>query len=112
MAEKSLESRVVAIEGDVAHIKEDIKDMKIDIRNMQAQVKAINDGLAVIQREVGVLTATIPHLATKAELQALEAHIIKWFVGTAVAIAALVFGIARFVALPVASATGIGGSAG
>lgn len=110
MAEKSLESRV--LERDVAHIKEDIKDMKMDMRNMQAQIKATNDGLAALQVEVGVLTATIPHLATKAELQAMEVHIIRWFVGTAVAIAALAFGIARFVALPVASATGIGGSAG
>lgn len=116
MAEKSLETRVAILESDVAHIKEDIKDIKLDVRSIQGELKAANDGIAFLQKEVAVLgtavkqlatkeevgaiAATIPHLATKAELQAMETNIIRWFVGTAVAIAALVFGIARFVALP------------
>lgn len=45
--------------------------------------------------------ATLPHLATKADLSSLESTLIKWFVGTAIAAvglaAAISFGVARFV---------------
>ena len=41
------------------------------------------------------LSAVIPHLATKADVSALETSIIKWFVGTVIASAALTFGIVK-----------------
>ena len=41
--------------------------------------------------------AIIPHLATKADVAAVEAAIIKWIVATVLASAALTFTIAKFV---------------
>jgi hypothetical protein len=93
---------------------------------MQGELKAANDGIAVLQKdgavigtavkqlatkeEVGAIAATIPHLATKAQLQAMETNIIRWFVGTALAIGALAFAIARFVEVPARSPTAAGAS--
>lgn len=108
MAEKSLESRVAVLESDVAHIKQDTKDIKLDMRSMRGEIKAANDGIAALQKDVGVIgatvthlaTTTVTHLATKAELKSMEANMIRWFVGTAIAIGALAFTIARFVDAP------------
>ena len=41
--------------------------------------------------------AIIPHLATKADVAAVETVIIKWIVATVLASAALAFTIAKFV---------------
>lgn len=62
-----------------------------------------------IRTDVSGLKTMMPHLATKADLAevkgslkadiaALESSLIKWIVGTALAVAALAFAIARFVA--------------
>lgn len=103
-----MESRIARLESDVGHIKADIVDIKLDIRKLDGKIDAANENIALLQKDVGVLVATVANMAktadsqfaTKAELKAMETHIIRWFVGTAIALAALAFTIARFVELP------------
>ena len=47
--------------------------------------------------QVSAILAIIPHLATKADVVAVETTIIKWIVATVLTSAALTFTIAKFV---------------
>ena len=47
--------------------------------------------------QVSAILAMIPHLATKADVSALETAIIKWIIATVSGTAGLVFTIAKFV---------------
>lgn len=60
--------------------------------------------VAGTREDVSAIKATLPHLATKAdvnevkgEINALETRIIRWIVGTTIAAAAVAFTIAKFV---------------
>jgi hypothetical protein len=60
--------------------------------------------VSVIKTEVAGITAVLPHLATKADVSLVRAEIsdaktsmIQWTVSTVIAVAALVFTIAKFV---------------
>lgn len=60
--------------------------------------------LSETREDVSAIKATLPHLATKADIHAvrsdmsaLEARIIRWIVGTTLAAASLAFTIAKFV---------------
>jgi len=46
---------------------------------------------------VSALEATVPHLATKADLHALATKIIRWLVGTLIGAVSVAFTIAKFV---------------
>jgi hypothetical protein len=84
-----VEARIARLESDIGHVKTDVSELRGDM-------KAANDSLAAIK-------ATIPHLATRADLNevagrmaTMETKLIRWFVGTALAIGALAFSIAKF----------------
>jgi len=60
--------------------------------------------VAQTREDVSAIKATLPHLATKADveevksdLSATETKIIRWLVGTMIAIASVAFTIAKFV---------------
>ena len=67
--------------------------------------------LAETREDVSAIRATLPHLATKADvaatkadinevradISALETRIIRWIVGTTIAVASVAFAIAKFV---------------
>jgi hypothetical protein len=63
------------------------------------------EGLVAQTREdVSAMKATLPHLATKADVKelkadisAMEARSIRWFVGTSIAVASVAFAAAKFV---------------
>lgn len=55
-----------------------------DVRERLARIETKADGIA-------------EHGATKAQIEGLRADLIKWFVGTAVALSATAFAIARFI---------------
>ncbi len=57
----------------------------------------MTDELGALKTEMSGLSAQLPHLATKGDIGHLEASIIRWLVGTAIAIAGLSFAIAKFV---------------
>jgi len=70
---------------------------------------SLEKDVSVIKTDVGAIIALIPHLATKADVAQLPymatradvsdaiTSIIKWIVGTTIAVAALAFTIAKFV---------------
>jgi hypothetical protein len=43
------------------------------------------------------MSATLPHLATKADISSLETRIIRWIVATTITVASAAFAIAKFV---------------
>jgi hypothetical protein len=47
--------------------------------------------------DVSAIKATVPHLATKADINALETRIIRWIVATMIAAVSVAFTIAKFV---------------
>ena len=65
--------------------------------------------VSAIKTDVGAIIALIPHLATKADVALIPymatkadvsdaiTSIVKWIVGTTIAVAALAFSIAKFV---------------
>ena len=69
--------------GDVEDILKRLGNVETHVSELRAQVSAI----------LGI----IPHLATKADVAAVETTIIKWIVATVLASAALAFTIAKFV---------------
>ncbi|MEJ1961551.1 MAG: hypothetical protein WDO56_08415 [Gammaproteobacteria bacterium] len=104
----SMETRISKLESVVAQIKDVTDDVRLDVRNAQGDIKAANGAIATLKTEVDLIGASLPHLENNAylsnagsalvdEIGAVETRIIRWFVFTAVAIAALTFSIAKFV---------------
>jgi hypothetical protein len=95
--------------------KADVEAVKTEVAGIEAQLphlatKAAVDGIAAqlphlaTKAVVDGIAAQLPHLATKADVLAIKADIsdwktsiIQWMVGTSIAMAALVFTIAKFV---------------
>jgi hypothetical protein len=63
---------------------ERLEDAQLEIRERLARLEARLEGVST-------------QMATKADLAALEATLLKWFVATAVALASLAFAAARFI---------------
>jgi hypothetical protein len=57
----------------------------------------VESSVASIRAEVSGLSATALDLATKNDVSNLESSLVKWIVGTLLAVAVLTFTIARFV---------------
>jgi hypothetical protein len=57
----------------------------------------VESSVAEIRGDVREIKAVLPHLATKADLNALETRQIKWLIGTVITCTALAFSIAKFV---------------
>ena len=107
--------RLGLLEGDVSVIKTEVAGMAAQFPNLatKADVEAVKTEVAGIEAQlphlatkaaVDGIAAQLPHLATKADVLAIKADIsdwktsiIQWMVGTSIAMAALVFTIAKFV---------------
>lgn len=74
-----MEPRVVHLEQSVEEFQKDLR--LLDVR--LAKVETLADGIA-------------KNMATKADISQLEATLLKWFVGTAIALAGLGFAAAKF----------------
>jgi hypothetical protein len=57
----------------------------------------VENSVSEIRAQVSGLAATAAHLATKTDVSHVESSLIKWLVGTLLAVAVLTFTIARFV---------------
>lgn len=77
--------RLGSLEKDVSVIKTDV-----------GAIIALIPHLAT-KADVGEIKSVIPHLATKADVSDAVTSVIKWIVGTTIAVAALTFSIAKFV---------------
>jgi hypothetical protein len=68
-----------------------------DMDDVLQRLGAVESSLSALRIEVSGITATVPHLATKADLSAMETKIIKWIIATVIATAGVAFSIAKFV---------------
>ena len=84
--------RLGTVESAVFEVREQVNGIAATIPHL-----ATKADLSEIREEVSGIAAVIPHLATKADVRAVETSIIKWLVPTAIAIAGLAFSIAKFV---------------
>lgn len=77
------------------------------VDDIPQRLSALESLVSIVRADVSAIKATIVHLATKAELADLRADIhslflsheirmIRWFVGTAIALVAAVFSIVRY----------------
>ena len=57
----------------------------------------VETDVSQVKSQVSAILAIIPHLATKADVSALETAIFKWIIATVLGTAGLVFTIAKFV---------------
>ena len=109
--ETPVEARIAKLESDVGYVKDVLDDIKLN-------VKAANDSIAALQVDVGGIKATLPHLATKADLKetegslnarinsvegslsaklnAMETKILRWIIGTVIGMSTLAFSVAKF----------------
>jgi len=60
------------------------------VRRHVLAAEAMTSELHELDRRVARLEGASPHLATKADLQALEATMIKWLVGVGIALLAVI----------------------
>lgn len=51
---------------------------------------------ATERERLSAIEAVLPHLATKADVERMQANVIKWQIGIAIAIIGAVFAIVRF----------------
>ena len=72
--------RVGRIEADVSHLKGDVSQLKVDVSQLKGDVSQLKVDVAGIQ-------ATLPHLATKADLATMESRLIRWIAGSWIAMA-------------------------
>jgi gas vesicle protein len=83
-----------SISGVKSELTASISGVKSELT---ASISGVKSELSEVKSEVSRIGGIIPHLATAASVSALEARIIKWFVGTAIALTAMAFSIAKFV---------------
>jgi hypothetical protein len=68
-----------------------------DVEDILKRLGNVETHVSELRPQVSAILAIIPHLATKADLAAVETAIIKWIVATVLTSAALAFTIAKFV---------------
>jgi hypothetical protein len=104
--ENPMEARVARIESDVASIQNGLARIELDIRKLRDGQVAANDAIAQVNVAVAVVDGKVNTLGAKvdaldakvdAKINALEAKMIKWMIGTVIAGGSLAFSFARFV---------------
>jgi len=68
-----------------------------NVEDILKRLGNVETDVSRVKSQVGAILAIIPHLATKADVSALEIAIIKWIIATVLGTAGLVFTIAKFV---------------
>jgi septal ring factor EnvC (AmiA/AmiB activator) len=119
-AKAELSSRITAeVEGlrketkaEFAKVREEIGAVRQEIGAVRQEVGAVRQEIGAVREEVQGIKATLPHLATtaelnrlvlglKAEMQAqwhrMETQMIRWFIFTSLGAASLAFTIAKVV---------------
>ena len=61
------------------------------------RLSAVESGVSELRVQVSSIAATVQHMATKADLSAMETKIIKWMIATVLTAVGLAFTIAKFV---------------
>jgi predicted nucleic acid-binding Zn-ribbon protein len=71
------------------------------VDRLEAFAEEVKQRLARIEARLDVIESRLEHMATKADLAALETRMLKWFVGTAITMSTvtgtLAFAAAKFI---------------
>lgn len=81
---------------DVLKRLSNVESCVSDVRSQLSGLSAMASHMAT-KSDVSGLSTMASHMATKADVSQLESSLIKWLVGTLLAVAVLTFTIARFV---------------
>ncbi|MYM81653.1 hypothetical protein GTP44_06745 [Duganella sp. FT50W] len=73
-------------------------DLEKRVEKLEAFADDVPHRLSRIEARLDVIEAQLGHMATKADLAALETRLIKWFIVTAFAITTVMSGVAVAVA--------------
>jgi hypothetical protein len=97
--DETILKRLDTVESAVSETREQVIGIAATIPTLatKADIGDVRLEVSELKAEVRGIAAIIPHLATKADVRAVETSIIKWLVPTAIAIAGLAFSIAKFV---------------
>jgi hypothetical protein len=68
-----------------------------NVEDILKRLGHVETDVSELKSKVSAILAMVPHLATKADLSALEASIIKWMVATVLTAVGLAFTLAKFV---------------
>lgn len=90
--DETILKRLDKVESVVSETREQVIGIAAIIPHL-----ATKADLDAVKEQVGSIAATIPHLATKADVNALEVRLIKWMIGTVIASTGLVFTLTKFV---------------
>ncbi len=63
------------------------------IERLELFAEEVKQRLARIEARLDVIESQLPHMATKADLAALETRLIKWMIATAVGITTVMSGV-------------------
>lgn len=93
------------LEQDNAALRTEIKqdnaalraELKQDNAEVRTEVKELKQETLALRTDVSAIQAMLGQFATKADLNAMETRIIKWFIATSFAIGTLAFAIAKYV---------------
>ena len=91
--------RLGNVEASVTEVRKEISEVRREVSAIAATIPHLATAVSVaeVRKEVGAVAATIPNLATKADVSASETAFLRWFIATALTVAALAFTIAKFV---------------
>lgn len=64
---------------------------------METRIAKLEDTMTDVRERLVRIETQLGHTATKEELHRMESTLIKWFLGTAIALASLAFAAAKFV---------------
>ncbi|WP_253185361.1 hypothetical protein [Burkholderia plantarii] len=68
-----------------------------DDGGMEERIKELEKSNADIRERLARMESGLNHVATKADVASLESTLLKWFVGTAIALAGLAFAAAKLI---------------
>lgn len=88
-----MEARMIKLELAVEKILERLFAVERDLAVIRSNYTT-KDQLAEVQRDVAVIRS---NYVTKEDLAALEVRLIKWFIGTAVTLAGIVFAAGKWI---------------
>lgn len=82
-------SDLLATKGE---LKEDIHGVRLEVQTVRTEMQTLRAEMQTLKTELKG-----DSLSLRADMGAMEARLIRWFVGTAIAIAALAFTAAKYV---------------
>lgn len=105
-----VDARLARLEERTEHLQTDVTEIKSDLRRIDVKLDAVKDSVSSFAKSVAAFEPKLDAVAAsfeakvaaqgfsfEAKLNAMEAGIVKWMIGTLIAATASAFAIAKFV---------------